>query len=113
MSPCNTYDLVESGNFAIIANIIQPNLHNMAKTVYQSNTTKVAGVIFFVLVCLSLLAPLWVFKDLLFPYVTSKAFYFRICLELALPFYVYLLLVRPELRPKWKRQYLNWLMLAF
>jgi O-antigen ligase len=85
----------------------------MAKTVYQSNTTKVAGVIFFVLVCLSLLTPLWVFKDLLFPYVTSKAFYFRICLELALPFYVYLLLVRPELRPKWKRQYLNWLMLAF
>ncbi|MDR3642607.1 MAG: O-antigen ligase family protein [Candidatus Doudnabacteria bacterium] len=85
----------------------------MAKTVYQSGTTKVVGVIFFILVSLSLLAPLWVFRDLLFPYVTSKAFFFRICLELALPFYVYLLIVRPELRPKWRRQYLNWLMIVF
>ena len=80
---------------------------------FQSGYTKAASVIFFILVCLSLLSPIWVFRDLLFPYVTSKAFYFRICLELALPFYVFLLVVRPELRPKWKRQYLNWAMVLF
>jgi O-antigen ligase/tetratricopeptide (TPR) repeat protein len=69
--------------------------------------------IFFVLVCLSLLAPLWVFKDLLFPYVTSKAFYFRIVIELALPFYVYLLLSSPKLRPKFKNNPINCLILVF
>ena len=85
----------------------------MAKTTYQSTGSKAAAIIFFILACLSLLAPLFVFKDLLFPYVTSKAFYFRIVMELALPLYVYLLLVRPELRPKWRRHYLNWAMVAF
>ncbi len=74
---------------------------------------KIISIIFFSLVALSLLAPLFVFKDLLFPYVTSKAFYFRILIELALPFYVYLLLVRPDLRPRWRKAYLHWLMLAF
>src|ERR1051326_3969013 len=69
-------------------------------------------VIFTGLVILSLLAPLWVFKDLLFPYVTSKAFYFRILIELALPFYVYLVISSPQLRPKLK-QPLNLLLLIF
>ncbi|MFA5990983.1 MAG: O-antigen ligase family protein [Candidatus Doudnabacteria bacterium] len=57
---------------------------------------------FFSLVVLSLTASWWVFKDLLFPYVTSKAFFFRICIELALPLYVYLLLENKQLRPNWK-----------
>ncbi len=80
--------------------------------IYRMNK-KFVAISFFILVCLSLLSPLWVFKDLLFPYVTSKAFYFRICIELALPFYLYLLAARPELRPSWKKQPLNWLMVAF
>ncbi len=58
--------------------------------------------IFLALVCLSLLTPFLVFKDLLFPYITSKAFYFRICIELALPFYIYILLADKSLRPKLK-----------
>ncbi|MBI5530198.1 MAG: O-antigen ligase family protein [Candidatus Doudnabacteria bacterium] len=57
---------------------------------------------FFVLTAAALTASWWVFKDLLFPYVTSKAFFFRICVELALPFYVYLLLADKTLRPKLK-----------
>ncbi len=57
---------------------------------------------FFSLVVLSLTASWWVFKDLLFPYVTSKAFFFRICIELALPLYIYLLLENNQLRPNWK-----------
>ena len=63
---------------------------------------KIAQWIFFVLVMLSLTASWWVFRDLLFPYVTSKAFFFRICLELALPFYVYLLVADKSLRPSLK-----------
>jgi O-antigen ligase/tetratricopeptide (TPR) repeat protein len=82
-------------------------------TANSTANKKIVPIIFFILVCLSLLAPLWVFKDLLFPYVTSKAFYFRICIELALPFYLYLLIVRPELRPKWKKSPLNVLMVIF
>ena len=73
---------------------------------------KIIIFVFFTLVSLSLLAPLWVFKDLLFPYVTSKAFYFRILIELALPFYVFLLITRPNLRPNLK-QPLNVALLAF
>lgn len=80
--------------------------------IYRMNK-KFVIISFFILVCLSLLSPLWVFKDLLFPYVTSKAFYFRICIELALPFYLYLLVSSPNLRPKWKKQPLNWLMIGF
>lgn len=68
--------------------------------------------VFFSLVALSLLTPVWVFKDLLFPYVTSKAFYFRILIELALPFYVFLASASPSLRPRFK-QPLNILMLSF
>lgn len=69
--------------------------------------------IFFWLVILSLLAPLWVFRDLLFPYVTSKAFYFRILIETAFPFYLYLIISRADLRPKLKNNPLNILMLTF
>lgn len=64
--------------------------------------------IFAGLVVLSLLTPFWVFAPLLFPYITSKAFYFRILVELALPLYVFLLVVRPSLRPRMK----NWLNVA-
>src|ERR1700687_5825090 len=69
-------------------------------------------LIFFVLACLSVSAALWVFKDLLFPYVTSKAFFFRIAIELALPFYLFLLAAEPNLRPRLKNP-LSILALAF
>jgi O-antigen ligase/cytochrome c-type biogenesis protein CcmH/NrfG len=58
--------------------------------------------VFIGLVILALLTPFWVFRDLLFPFVTSKAFYLRILVELALPFYVFLLLRFPEVRPSFK-----------
>ncbi len=64
------------------------------------------------LTSISLLATLWVSKELLFPYITSKAFYFRIVLELGLFFYVYLVLARRELRPNLKNP-LNIFILAF
>ncbi len=66
----------------------------------------------FVLVLLTLLTPFWVFKDLLFPYVTSKAFYFRIVVELALPFYCYLVAADSKFRPNLKNP-LNIFVLAF
>lgn len=56
----------------------------------------------FALVCLVCLSPLFVFNDLLFPFVTSKAFFFRIFVELALPFYLYLIWLRKDLRISWK-----------
>ncbi len=56
-----------------------------------------AGLIF-----LLLLTPLWVFKDLLFPFVTSKAFYLRIIVEVTLPFYIGLIVMRKDLRPDLK-----------
>ena len=62
------------------------------------NKKFVIGV-FVLLVFSALLTPFWVFKDLLFPFVTSKAFYLRIVVELALPFYVYLVLRYKEYRP--------------
>ncbi len=58
--------------------------------------------IFYSLVLLSLLTPLWVFKELLFPYVTSKAFFFRMVVEAALPFYLFIILSDKNLRPKIK-----------
>jgi len=68
--------------------------------------------IFFVLVSLSLLATLFVSKDFLFPFITTKAFYFRILIELALPFYLYLIFSNKDLRPNLKNP-LNILMLVF
>lgn len=67
---------------------------------------------FISLVALTLLTPFWVFKDLLFPFVTSKAFYLRILTELALPFYLYLFLRYPQYRPSIKNP-LNISILAF
>ncbi len=61
---------------------------------------------------MALLTPFMVYKDLLFPFVTSKAFYLRIVVELALPFYVYLLVVRPQARPDLKNP-LNLAIMAF
>ena len=61
---------------------------------------KTIWYIFFALVLSSLLTPVWVFKEPLFPYITSKAFFFRIVIEAALPFYYYCLFVNPKLRPK-------------
>jgi O-antigen ligase/tetratricopeptide (TPR) repeat protein len=74
---------------------------------------KLVRNIFFTLVLLSLLSPVWVFRDLLFPFVTSKAFYFRILIELAFPLYIYLLISNPSLRPKWKKNPLNILVVLF
>jgi len=64
------------------------------------------------LVYLTLLTPLLVSKELLFPFVTSKAFYFRIVVELALPFYLYLLVLNKNGRPSFKNP-LNILVAAF
>lgn len=49
-----------------------------------------------------LLTPFFVFKDLLFPYVTSKAFFLRIAVELALPFYLFLIVAYKQYRPSFK-----------
>src|SRR3989344_226202 len=62
-------------------------------------SNKIIINIFFVLVCAAITAPLWVSKELLFPFVTSKAFVLRIGLELALPFYLYLVFSNKTLRP--------------
>lgn len=63
---------------------------------------KFSFYLFAALLFLTLLTPLMVYRDLLFPFVTSKAFYLRIVVELALPFYVYLLAVNPKARPNIK-----------
>lgn len=63
---------------------------------------KFVSFAFIGLVVLALLTPFMVFKDLLFPFVTSKAFYLRILVELALPFYLYLFLRYPQYRPSFK-----------
>ena len=84
----------------------------MAKTNIRPVSENIVIWIFFLLVSLSLLSPLWVFKDLLFPFITSKAFAFRIFIELALPFYVYLLVIKKEYRPQWRNPLIIF-MLAF
>ena len=58
--------------------------------------------IFFCLVCLAITSPLWVSKEFLFPYVTTKAFVLRIAIELALPCFAILLFLRKALRPNLK-----------
>jgi O-antigen ligase len=73
---------------------------------------KILKIIFFIIVCLSVTAAFWVSKDLLFPFVTTKAFFFRISVELALPFYLYFLVAEPSLRPSLKN-FLNVSVLAF
>ncbi len=67
---------------------------------------------FLILVILALLTPWWVSKELLFPFVTSKAFFFRIVVELALPLYVYLIASQPDYRPG-RKNYLTWAVVAF
>ena len=76
------------------------------------NIEKWSLKIFSGLVFLSLLTPVWIFSELFFPYITSKAFFFRIAIELALPFYLYLIVVNPQLRPKFKN-FLNIAVLVF
>ncbi len=73
---------------------------------------KFAKRAFFFLVCLTALTPFLVFKDLLFPYITSKAFFFRIIVEVALPFYIYLIARYKNFRPNLKNP-LNIFVLAF
>lgn len=68
----------------------------------MNKNIKIVEKVFFGLVLLVLLAPFWVFKDLLFPYITSKAFYLRIVIELAFPFYLYLILSVKQYRPSFK-----------
>lgn len=60
---------------------------------------------FFTLLLVSLLTPFWVFTQLQFPFITSKAFFFRICVELALPFYLYLVISDKNLRPNLKNPF--------
>jgi hypothetical protein len=57
---------------------------------------------FYVLFCATWMAPLLVFREYLFPYITSKAFSLRIMVELTLPFYIYLIVAYKELRPNLK-----------
>lgn len=64
--------------------------------------TKNLLYIVFGLVCLSLLTPLIINKNFLFPFISPRAFYFRIMLDFALAFYVYLILARKEYRPSLK-----------
>ncbi len=73
---------------------------------------KIVKVIFIVLVFLTLLTPFLVFKELLYPFTTSKGFVFRILVQLALPFYLYLIVLDKSLRPNLK-SYLNLSVLAF
>ena len=73
---------------------------------------KVIKNIFFVLVSISVTASFWVSKELLFPFVTTKAFVFRIAIEAALPCYVYLLISNKQLRPN-LRNPLSLAVLAF
>ncbi|PJE59702.1 MAG: hypothetical protein COU85_02270, partial [Candidatus Portnoybacteria bacterium CG10_big_fil_rev_8_21_14_0_10_44_7] len=73
---------------------------------------KISLYIFFGLMALSLLTPFWAFRDLLFPYITSKAFFFRIAVELAFPFYLFLAFIDKNLRPKLKNP-LNLTVLVF
>ena len=68
--------------------------------------------LFFLLVCLTLLTPFWVFKDMLFPFITSKAYYLRILVELTFPVYLYLLLGNKDYRPN-LRNPLNIFVLVF
>jgi len=63
---------------------------------------KVFIKILLALVYLALLSPVLFFRELFFPYVTSKVFYFRIIIELALPFYFYLVATNPKYRPNFK-----------
>ncbi len=71
-----------------------------------------AKIIFIGLVFLALLTPLIFFRELLFPFTTSKAFFFRSVVEFALPFYLYLFFANKTLRPSLKNP-LNFLVLAF
>jgi hypothetical protein len=73
---------------------------------------KVFKRIFIVLIFLILLVPWFVARDLLFPFITAKAFAFRVLIELALPFYTYLVFLKPKFRPK-KTNILNWLVIGF
>jgi hypothetical protein len=74
---------------------------------------KLVPALFAGLFVLTWLAPFLVFRDLLFPYITSKAFFMRVLVELMLPLYAYLLLTRPELRPDLRRNRLHQAVLAF
>ena len=58
--------------------------------------------LFCFLVIVTLLTPFWIFKDLLFPYITSKAYFLRIMVEISLPLYVMLLLGNKDYRPSFK-----------
>lgn len=63
---------------------------------------KFVQVCFFLLVSAVWLAPLLIFRDYLFPYITSKAYPLRVLVELALPFYAYLLLSDRRMWPNLK-----------
>ncbi len=76
------------------------------------NKKTLVGILF-AFVLLVLLAPWFVFKDLLFPFITSKAFFLRIVIELALPLYAFLIIAYPNLRPDLRKNRLNQFMILF
>ncbi|MFC1613037.1 hypothetical protein ACFL23_01770 [Patescibacteria group bacterium] len=60
---------------------------------------------------LSFLTPLLVFDSLLFPFITSKAFYFRILIEILLAVYILFLFQYPKNIPK--KNYLTIALICF
>ncbi len=71
-----------------------------------------AKKLFFVLITLSILSVLGLFRDLSFPFITSKVLWLRSMVLFALPIYAYLLLADKTLRPNLKNP-LNLAVLAF
>jgi O-antigen ligase/tetratricopeptide (TPR) repeat protein len=71
-----------------------------------------AKKLFFILIALSLLSVLGLFRDLSFPFITSKVLWFRSLVLFALPIYAYLLLADKTLRPNLKNP-LNLAVLTF
>ncbi len=73
---------------------------------------KIAIFSLWVFCALCFFAPFAVFKDWLFPFVTSKALVLRFCVAFGLPFFIYLALVKKSLRPNLKNP-MNILVLGF
>ena len=53
------------------------------------------------LVALALISPMVYTRELLFPFITSKALFFRFFILLTLPLYGFLIVKYPKLRPQW------------
>jgi O-antigen ligase/tetratricopeptide (TPR) repeat protein len=71
-----------------------------------------AKKLFFALLVLALLSVFGLFRDLAYPFITSKVLWFRSAVLLALPIYFYLLSLEKSIRPNLKHP-LHWVVLAF